>query len=479
MKRVKKRFVFLAAFILMMIVAVLSFVLINGRTFTLKPPQFLYGAIAEMYGYSVEVSDEDVVRIDRTFIEDNIICADLTSVGTGTATVTVKAGDITYKAAEIKVDVFGVIYDTERLSFNGYVLAEWAIIICLLAVAAVMIASYIGAYRKAEFSYSMVAYGGTALFSLALAVYTAYRLPWMNTFRIFLMNVTETGFYFLVVSTPLIMAVSVAFAVSNIWLLRHEGFRPVNMLGIAIGVFWFVSIFSIFVGRTSGIIRLSYDLIDMFFLGAAYFVSFMECVFLSIMVTSFFATRFRPPYNKDYLIILGCGIRKDGSLTPLLRGRADAALSFEREQFAETGRHAKFVPSGGQGSDEIISESEAIKRYLLEQGVPEEMIVKEDKSVNTSQNIEFSRKVIEKDAGTLDGVKSAFATTNYHIFRGYILSKKHNLDAQGLPAKTKWYFFPNAFLRELAGIIVEKKLQFALIALLITAVFALLKWIID
>ena len=114
----------------------------------------------------------------------------------------------------------------------------------------------------------------------------------------------------------------------------------------------------------------------------------------STMICAVLSTRYRPPYDKEYIIILGCAIRRDGTPTPLLRGRIDRAVAFEREQFMKSGRHAYFVPSGGQGSDEVISEAESMKRYLIEQGIPEEQIIKEDKSVNTLQNFEFSKKVI-------------------------------------------------------------------------------------
>ena len=114
-----------------------------------------------------------------------------------------------------------------------------------------------------------------------------------------------------------------------------------------------------------------------------------------------------------------------------------------------------------------------MKRYLMEQGYPAEQIVMEDKSVNTNQNIQFSRDRIKEDAKTLDGIKAGFATTNYHIFRGYVLSKKHGLNAQGISAKTKWYFYPNAFLREFAGLLFDKKWFIALTVLLILAFYLL------
>ena len=342
---------------------------------------------------------------------------------------------------------------------------EYAFVICIAVVFAFMAFSYIESFRRADFSYSMVAYGAVSLYSLAIVVYTCYYfINFANdTFKHFLYRIYETGVLFAIVASLPMFVVSFAMAFSNIWLVRHEGFRPVNLLGIFLGIFTFIGTLFVYEGRYLfyGTNAVVYKIYDTLYFMLSYTVSFMECLFLFIMLTAFMSTRYKPPYNKDYIMILGCGIRKDGGLTPLLRGRADAALNFEAAQYEQTGKHAKFIPSGGQGSDEIISESEAIKRYLLEKGVPEERILKEDKSVNTFQNILFSKQVIENDAGSAENIKAAFATTNYHIFRGYVLSQKHNLDAQGISAKTKWYFYPNAFLREFVGLL-RRKYRFPL-----------------
>ena len=190
---------------------------------------------------------------------------------------------------------------------------------------------------------------------------------------------------------------------------------------------------------------------------------------LSTIVCAVLSTRYKPPYNLDYIIILGCAIRADGTPTPLLRGRAARALAFEREQFALSGKHAKFVPYGGQGSDEIISEAASIKRWLTEQGVPPEQILEENRSVNTYQNMAFSKQVIEADAGQTEGVQIGFSTTNYHVFRGYTLANRVRMKVKGLSAKTKLYFFPNAFIREFIGLLWEQKLRHLLCILLLLA----------
>ena len=204
----------------------------------------------------------------------------------------------------------------------------------------------------------------------------------------------------------------------------------------------------------------------------SYVLGYLECMLFSCMICAVLSTVYKPPFDKDYIIILGCAICSDGTPTPLLRGRIDRAIAFESEQFSKSGKHAFFVPSGGQGSDEVISEAESMKRYLMEQGIPEERILKEDKSVNTYQNMAFSKKVIEKDAGDLSKASIAFSTTNYHVFRGYTLAKKLNMSIKGLSAKTKLYFFPNAFLREFIGLIVEQKKRHLLFILLGIVFFA-------
>ena len=116
-------------------------------------------------------------------------------------------------------------------------------------------------------------------------------------------------------------------------------------------------------------------------------------------------------------------------------------------------------PAEVTSAKEIISEAECMKRYMTAQGVPAEQILLEDKSTNTRENMAFSKRVIEEHAGSLEGLKIAFATTSYHVFRGYILSRKFNFRAEGISAKTKLYFFPNAFLREFVGLVFDRKKQ--------------------
>ena len=204
---------------------------------------------------------------------------------------------------------------------------------------------------------------------------------------------------------------------------------------------------------------------------------FFESMFLATMICGLTAYLRKSPYDKDYIIILGCGIRKDGSLTPLLKGRVDRAVEFYNEQLKKTGRKAFFVPSGGQGNDEVIPEAEAMKNYLIQIGIDENQILPETKSVNTLQNMELSKEIIEKHSA--DSCRAVFSTTNYHVFRSGILSVQAGLYADGIGCPTKWYFWPNAFMREFIGLVVKFRKLEAIIFISIAVISGMISVVIS
>lgn len=284
----------------------------------------------------------------------------------------------------------------------------------------------------------------TALSAFLLVNYRAYQLSSMHYLTSLIMLLT------ILVSTPFVLVYSISLSVSNLSLIRHEGFRFANILGILLSIVMTVGVAACIIGPAKVFTidsrtHVPYALLCTFYV-------FGEMFLLGTRVCTIIAARHRPAYDKDYILILGCGIRKDGSLTPLLKGRVDKALEFYYGQLQATGKKAVFVPSGGQGNDEVISEGEAMQRYLLAQGIPQEQIMAETKSANTLENMTFSRALIADSSA-----KVAFSTTNYHVFRSGIYASRAGLQAEGMGSKTKWYFWPNAFIREFIGMIVNQR----------------------
>ena len=150
--------------------------------------------------------------------------------------------------------------------------------------------------------------------------------------------------------------------------------------------------------------------------------------------------------NSDYILVLGAGLRQDCYPTTILSSRLYAA----KECIEEYGNTGKVIVSGGKGNDEKISEAEAMKKYLIDIGVPEDMILVENKSTNTNENLEFSRKIIENDSGkAIDEVNVKIVTTDFHAFRSRFLAKKNGYSkVSNYSSPTTWYLIPITYFRE-------------------------------
>lgn len=283
---------------------------------------------------------------------------------------------------------------------------------------------------------------------------------------------TNSARTYMVLSLPFILVFSLALCISNLSLLRHEGKRFNNILGILLALFLVGGdlFLSFFHTNASGSVTqiLVHDLIGNLF---ASLYLYGECMVIGTMITGAIVARHQPEYNKDYVIILGCSLLRDGSPTPLLRGRIDRALAFSREQKAQTGKDLIFVTSGGKGSDERNSESAAMKAYLLQQGIPADRILEEDQSTNTYENMKFSQaRILEQNPQA----KVAFSTTNFHVFRSGFYARKLKMRAEGMGAKTKWYFWPNAAVREFIGLLKDHKRKQVIIIGSILVIYGLL-----
>lgn len=154
--------------------------------------------------------------------------------------------------------------------------------------------------------------------------------------------------------------------------------------------------------------------------------------------------------NCDYIIVLGARVMgNEPGLT--LKGRLDRALEYVKKNDDD----CKIVVSGGKGDGENISEAEAMKRYLVERGIKTDMIIKEDKSVNTMQNFEFSRDKIEKDSKeNVADVDVKVVTTDFHAFRSEKYAKRAGYERLSFyTERTKWYLVPVFYAREFFAVI--------------------------
>lgn len=179
----------------------------------------------------------------------------------------------------------------------------------------------------------------------------------------------------------------------------------------------------------------------------AYYVFHLYLFFVSLLLCNFA----RPRKVQEYIVVLGAGL-KEGKVSPLLARRVDKAIGFYHKQ-AKKRRPPKLVMSGGQGADEPRPEAEAMAEYAREKGVPEEDILLETRSVNTMQNMAFSKEVMDADSHGLP-YKSIFASNNYHLLRGAVYARKAGIPMDGISCRTALYYLPTALLREYIAFLV-------------------------
>ena len=355
-------------------------------------------------------------------------------------------------------------------------------VVYFAAVLVMLIRGFLGQLQYNPYSYNTIIYLGFALLVLSVLVthivLTVRIILWPDMYHgtEILRTLAFSARNYMFLSFPFIFIFSTALCVSNISLIRHEGRRVVNILGIILSFLMIGGAVLLYVYDfyTTGSERemMIHDFIVNLY--AAVYIYF-ECMLIGAAVAALIAASYTPNPDKDFLIILGCGIRKDGTPTPLLRGRCDIALDFYRNQKEKTGKELIFVTSGGQGPDEVTSESASMRQYLIEQGIPEDQIIEENQSTSTFENMKFSKEKIW--AVNPEG-KIAFATTNYHVFRGGLCARRVKMRAVGMGAKTKWYFWPNAAVREFVGLMTAHLGKQAAVFGGLVATYALLTYLI-
>lgn len=150
--------------------------------------------------------------------------------------------------------------------------------------------------------------------------------------------------------------------------------------------------------------------------------------------------------DSDYIVVLGAGLRGDIPSLTLLQ-RLDKSL-----EYVKNNPDIKIVVSGGQGQGETITEAEAMKRYLIKQGVNEERIIKEDKSTNTFENLKFTAKIL-KEMDKTQNFKITIVTSDFHVFRAKFLAARHGFKADGYGVISEPVLIPTYYVREYFAVV--------------------------
>lgn len=141
--------------------------------------------------------------------------------------------------------------------------------------------------------------------------------------------------------------------------------------------------------------------------------------------------------TNDFAIVLGAKVKRDApSLS--LQYRLDAAL-----QYANEHPHVTMILSGGQGPDEHISEAEAMRQFLTENGVAEERLILESASTSTYENMLFSKKLLPSEIQSV-----TIITSDYHLARARKIAASLDLISDAVSAETPKVVAAKLIVRE-------------------------------
>lgn len=248
----------------------------------------------------------------------------------------------------------------------------------------------------------------------------------------------------IIVFAVLAILILLSIAFSSIFLLfngrqmmTYEGKRLANLLSLLYGIFIIGALALHFLPYFPGKDLLIYP--------TDFALFYSTFLYLSYVLYGTFCNYFPVRKEPHAIIVLGSGLIGD-KVPPLLAQRLTKAKTIY-EQFE--GR-PKLIVSGGQGADELTSEAAAMATYLMEQGVPKEDILIENRSRTTFENLTFSKAILQEQGL---GKYVLVVTNSFHALRAGVFMRRLKIPGRSVGSKTAFYYLPSAWIRETLGLV--------------------------
>lgn len=153
-----------------------------------------------------------------------------------------------------------------------------------------------------------------------------------------------------------------------------------------------------------------------------------------------------PKEKVEYMVVLGAKVNANGPSVSLW-DRVCGAYEYLEEH-----PDVIAIVSGGQGTDEPITEAECMYRELVMLGIDPRRIWREEEATSTWENLNFTLDLIEEKTGVRPQ-KLGVLSSEYHLFRASLFAKKCGVEFVGIPAQTSRMSQKiNHFMREVAGV---------------------------
>lgn len=133
--------------------------------------------------------------------------------------------------------------------------------------------------------------------------------------------------------------------------------------------------------------------------------------------------------SADTAIVLGAGTA-DGEISPVFRERIHHGIWLYQNGYVDT-----LIFTGGVGEGNIRSDAWVAGQYAIEQGVPAEHILLEEKSTITQENIANAKKIMDEK-----GYRTAIIVSDpLHMKRAMLMARDYGIEAYSSPTPTSRY----------------------------------------
>ena len=152
-----------------------------------------------------------------------------------------------------------------------------------------------------------------------------------------------------------------------------------------------------------------------------------------------------------YLIVLGGGLKTDGSLSAIPERRIRRAAAYLHAH-----PYTKVIVSGGRGKYLPVAEAPVLASALETLGIDRSRILQEDQALDTIQNLSYSARLMALDAGTdlskILNTPVVILTSRYHLARAErIATLEGYRKVYGIASGIPVLYVLNAYSREICS----------------------------
>ena len=128
----------------------------------------------------------------------------------------------------------------------------------------------------------------------------------------------------------------------------------------------------------------------------------------------------------DCIMVLGCGVRQDGTPSGMLKDRLEEGIVLYRG-----GASQRLLMSGDHGREDY-DEVNLMKQIAVEAGVPSEHVFMDHAGFSTYESMYRARDIFQVK-------KIIVVTQNYHMYRALYIAKAMGMEAWGVSSDPRSY----------------------------------------